>query len=357
MSIAKAHEPPRLVAMVVYPRVCAVDVSAPLEAFGLANFLTGRQLYRPITVSLDGAPVPVAGGFLELVPTCSFDDLPEQIDLMLVAGGPGCFAAAEDTALLDWIQRLEPRCKRLGSVCTGSTVLIGSGVARGHRVATHWLEAMRLKADPETDATLEEDAIFINCGKLWTSAGMLAGVDLALSLIESDHGHQLALDIARFMVVPLRRKSGQSQFSSQLMAAATEDPRIRRVQIHVWENPCADLSLEELSRRAAMSRRSLVRRFKEVTGTTLSLYVEDVRLSTARGLLETSRQSVGSIAVNSGFGTAATLRRVFTRRLGVSPSAYRNSFGVDGDRPEDEVVPGNAIRADLKGVINGKSVW
>ncbi|HAR53581.1 GlxA family transcriptional regulator [Roseovarius nubinhibens] len=342
--------------MLVYPGVSSVDASGPLEPFGLANFLTGRQLYKPVTVSVDGAPVSVAGGFLNIVPSCACEDLPARIDLMLVAGGPGCFAAAEDETLLSWLRRLEPRCARLGSVCTGSTILVASGIADGHRVATHWLEAIRLK-QCQSAVEIEEDAIFVNSGKLWTSAGMLAGIDLTLALIEKDHGRQLALDIARFMVLVLRRISGQTQFSPQLMAEATEDPRIRRVQLFVWENPTADLSVANLAKKAAMSERSLVRLFKKVTNTTLSQYIEDVRLTSARQLLETSQQSVQSVAVNAGFGTAATLRRVFTRRLGVCPSSYRQSFGTDHGAAPPELAVADVVAMDLAGVINGKSAW
>ncbi|TLF47239.1 helix-turn-helix domain-containing protein [Halomonas urmiana] len=343
--------------MLIYPQVASVDVCGPLEPFGLANFLTGRRLYAPVTASVDGGAVAVAGGFLTLQPTCSCADLTERIDLLLVAGGPGCFAAAEDARLLSWIRRLEPRCARMGSVCTGSTVLLASGVTHGHQVATHWLEAMRLNTEASFSARVAADAIFLNSGKFWTSAGMLAGIDLALAVIEADHGRQLAVDIARFMVMVMRRQGGQSQFSSQLMAEATEDPRIRRVQRYIWENPRADLSMARLARWAAMSERSLGRRFKAVTRSTLSRYIEDVHLSLARRLLETSQQSMQAVADHAGFGTTATLRRVFQRRLGVSPSRYRASFGTGNAEADHGIAENAALRMDLESVVNGKSVW
>lgn len=355
-SIAETLGQPRLIAMLIYPRVASIDVTGPLEAFGVANFITGKRLYQPVTVSVDGAPVPVAGGFLDLAPTCSCDALPDQIDFLVVAGGPGCFAAAEDETLLSWIRRLEPRCTRLGSVCTGANVLIASGVADGQRVATHWLHALRMNAKAAR-AQVEPDAIYVNSGKFWTSGGMVAGIDLALALIEQDHGRQLALDVARFMVLVLRRSSGQSQFSSQLMADATEDPRIRSVQHYIWENPHADLSVPQLAKKGALSERSLVRRFKEVTDTTLSRYIEDVRLSTARQLLERSQQTLDSVAANAGFGTAATMRRVFMRRLGATPSTYRRSFGTDRPVWNEAMPVDDFVQMDLTGIINGKSVW
>ncbi|MEI4262447.1 GlxA family transcriptional regulator [Roseovarius sp. D0-M9] len=355
MSSRPVFDHQRRVAMLIYPQVASVDVCGPLEPFGLANFLTGRRLYDPFTVSVDGAPVPVAGGFVRLEPSCSCNDLPDRLDVLLVAGGPGCFAAAEDAVLTTWIRNLEPRCTRIGSVCTGSTVLLASGIANGQRIATHWLEALRLTSNGSGGALVESDAIFVNSGKFWTSAGMLAGIDLALALIEADHGRHLALDIARFMVLVLRRQSGQSQYSPQLMADATEDPKIRRVQLYIWENPTARMSLPELAKLAAMSERSLSRRFKDVTRTSISSYIEDVRLGLARRLLETSNQSIQSVAMNSGFGTAATLRRVFGRRLGVSPGVYKSNFGTDNAELSAGVT--DAIQMDLESVINGKSVW
>lgn len=356
MTTASPPIRPRQVAVLLYPRVASVDVCGPLESFGIANFLTGQRLYHLMTVSIDGAPVPVAGGFLEIKPSRGCADLPDRIDLLLIAGGPGCFAASEDSALLAWIRRLEPRCDRLGSVCTGSTVLLASGVMKGHRVATHWLEARRLETDRTMAEQVEPNAIFVNSGKFWTSAGMLAGIDLSLALIEADFGRQLALDVARFMVLVLRRQSGQSQFSAQLMAEATEDPRIRRVQLHIWEHPGGDHSMRRLADLAAMSERSLIRRFKQVTNGTISRYIEDVRLNLARRLLETSELTIQTVASKSGFGSAATLRRAFERRLAVSPSVYRASFGPDHARTVGDVVQ-DTIRMDLESLVMGKSAW
>ncbi|WP_135507544.1 GlxA family transcriptional regulator [Roseovarius aestuariivivens] len=347
----------RKIAVFVYPNVASVDVCGPLEPFGLANFLTGQRLYKPMTVSVDGASVPVAGGFLKIEPTCGCADLPERVDLLLVAGGPGYMAAAEDNIIQSWLRRLEPRCERMGAICTGATVLHASGVLKGQRIATHWVEAQRLCSDANANVVVEEDSIFVQSGKFWTSAGMLAGVDLALALIEADHGRQLALDIARFMVMVLRRQGGQSQFSTALKAETTEDPRVRRVQLAIYENPDASLSLKILANMAAMSERSLVRRFKELTGKTISSYTEDVRLDLACRLLETSNLSMKSVAAKSGFGTAATMRRVFARRLSTSPSQYKANFGILEGKQSIEKEREDSLKMDLKKVISGKSVW
>ncbi len=350
-------EIPKRVVMLLYPQVASVDVCGPLEPFGLANFLTGRQLYKPATASMDGMPVTVAGGFLKIEPTYDCASLPERIDLLLVAGGPGYVAAARDPRLLAWLRALEPRCVRMGAVCTGSTVLAASGLIAGHRVASHWLEALRL-LEEHRDIEIDADAIFLNSGKYWTSAGMLAGVDLALALIEADHGRQLALDLARFLVLERRRSGGQSQFSAQLRTDFIEDPRIRRVQIHIYEHPEADLSVKVLSRRAAMSERSLLRLFKKITRLTLGSYVQEVRLGHARDLLERTGLDTQAIATRSGLGSATNLRRVFQRRLGVSPSSYRQSFGARRSPTQPPpALRDQGLGMDLAHVTSGKAVW
>lgn len=311
--------------MVLYPMVATVDVAGPLDAFALANFLSCKPLYAPTTVSADGGAVPVAGDFLRLQPTCGWADLPERIDTVLVAGGPGSSGAAGDSDLLAWLIKVEPRCTRMGAICTGSTVLSATGLMKERVVATHWHEARRLKQEgDEIRSDIDADATFINSGKFWTSAGMLAGIDMALAMIESDQGRQLTLEIARFLVMPQRRNGGQSQFSAHLAAEFSDDARVRRVQRHVLENPEKSLSLSLLTRLAGMSERSLRRRFKDITGSTIFRYIEDVRLAHARDLLERTEQSIEAVARTSGFGTATTLRRTFNRRLGVTPSAYRN---------------------------------
>lgn len=354
MTAKEATPGTRLVAVLVYPQVASVDVAGPLEAFGLANFLTGRALYRPVTVSTDGGAVSVAGDFLRIEPTCGCADLDGRIDILLVAGGPGYLAASEDRELIAWLRALEPRCARMGAVCTGSTVLLAAGVMNGHRIATHWLEAIRLSQDEAIRPQVDPDAIYVNVGKFWTSAGIMAGIDLALALIEADHGRQLALDIARFMVLVLRRQGGQSQFSAQLLAETTEDPRIRRVQRHIWENPAGDHSVAGLADRAAMSTRSLARRFKDATGSTLGRYIEDVRLSRARELLETTDLPVQTIAAKAGFGTASSMRRIFQRRLKVAPQTYRESFGEEAGRAHDRQAAPDALRMDMQRMTGGK---
>lgn len=229
-------------------------------------------------------------------------------------------------------------CASLRHADTGASILvtfeesqIGRGAGQGYRYGEVAMIGTRLEHETrEARAEVDADAIFINSGKFWTSAGMLAGIDMALAMIETDHGRQLALQIARFLVLPQRRSGGQSQFSAHLSAKFSDDARVRHVQRHILENPQRPLSISLLKRMAGMSERSLRRHFKERTGRNVFRYVEDVRLALACDLLERTQHPVDTVATRSGFGTATTLRRVFARRLGVTPSVYRDA--PDRDR-------------------------
>lgn len=317
--------PPHRVVMVLYPQVAASDVTGPMEVFGLANFLSGKPHYELLTVTGDGKPVLVAGSYGALSPTHRFETLPTPVGTLLVAGGPTAQAAAADRHLLDWLRRIEPHCQRLGSVCTGAYILAGSGLTRGQLLATHWHEAAELaRLHPAT--TVVADAIFVESGKLWSSAGMSTGVDLALAMIGRDHGRTLAMDVARYLVLHLERSGGQSQFSMHVEAQLADTPKVKRVQQHIIDRPAADLRIEVLARLAAMSTRSLLRHFRESTGQTVGAFVADVRLRHACMLIEKGDKGLKEIAALSGLGTAANMRKVFVRRLGIAPALYRERF-------------------------------
>jgi transcriptional regulator GlxA family with amidase domain len=213
------------------------------------------------------------------------------------------------------------------SVCTGAFLLAEAGVLDGRRATTHWSECATL-ADRYPQIAVEPDPIYVRDGKVYTSAGVTAGMDLALGLIEEDHGAQVALRTARSLVLFVRRPGGQSQFSAQLTAAPARREPLRDVQAHIAEHPAADLSVPALAARAHMSERNFARAFRAETGMTPAAYVEAARVERARRELETTDLPVQAVAAQCGFGTVETMRRAFARRLGVNPAAYRARFAA-----------------------------
>jgi transcriptional regulator GlxA family with amidase domain len=224
---------------------------------------------------------------------------------------------------------MEPRTRRFGSVCTGAFVLAAAGLLDGRRVATHWHHTKELAAFRPA-VTVDEDAIFVKDGHLYTSAGVTAGIDLALALVEEDHGRDVALGVARELVVFARRPGGQTQFSVHLAAQAAEPGGIGDVQRWALDHPSADLSVESCARRAGMSARHFARVFAREVGATPAAWIEAVRIERARALLEETARGVDDVASRCGFGTSETMRRAFVRRLGVAPTAYRERFRRHG---------------------------
>jgi len=314
---------PRRVAMLIYPGVAPLDVTGPLQVFGIANFLRKQKLYDVLTIAPDGAAVPTAVGF-SFLPACAMAALPLPVDTLLVSGGGGPDGGCEPI-ILDWLRQAAPQTRRFGSICTGAFALGAAGLIAGKRVTTHWAFGTEL-AQRHPTAKVDIDAIFIRDGNLYTTAGISAGIDLALALVEEDHGRDFALAIARYLVLFLKRSGGQAQFSTQLRAQFSSIPAIQKVQQWCHDNLRGDLRVSALARRAAMSERNFIRLFHEDTGQTPAEFVESARLQVACRLLEENTLSVKEIAERCGLGSAATLRRIFMRRLGVSPLQYRDKF-------------------------------
>lgn len=313
------------VAVVFFPGLAPVDIAGPMEAFALANHLSGKEFYLQMTASEDGAPVTAAGGYMDFSPTHSFETLPKPLGTLLIPGRSSPDAVWEDKALLGWLRDVEPQCDRVASVCNGAYTLCASGLAEGHTVATHWANADDL-ACRYPDTRIEADSLFVTSGKIWSSAGMTAGIDLALAMIESDLGHAVAMDVARYMVVHLRRAGGQSQFSMHLKAQFSGTPVIQRIQHLILDHPDSKLSIERLAELAAMSPRNFLRLFKAETGIAVGAFISDVRLRHACRLLEGTGKSLGEIAGLSGLGSDANMRKVFKKNLGVTPIGYRRAF-------------------------------
>lgn len=311
----------RSVLVVLFDGVQSLDVTGPMEVFAGASKFPGVR-YELRTASLDGAPVRTSCG-LTLVPDGSLAGAPAP-DTLLVPGGPG--TRAPDPALVDWLRVHGPLPERLVSVCSGALLLAAAGQLDGHRVTTHWNVCDTLaRAHPAV--RVDPEPIFVRDGRIATSAGVTAGIDLALALVEEDHGRDVALTIARHLVVFLRRPGGQSQFSAQLKAQTARREPLREVQHWITEHPGADLSVDALAARARLSPRHFARAFHAETGTTPGRYVDRVRLEHARRLLEDTADGVAGIARSCGYGTPEAMRRAFVKALGTGPAEYRRRFG------------------------------
>jgi transcriptional regulator GlxA family with amidase domain len=326
---------PRTIAIVAFDQCQPLDVVGPFEVFAAARELQqqrgGRDHgYALLLVSPSGKPVVSASG-LSLGMDSSLGRLASArgpaFHTLMVAGGDGARSAAEDPKVTRAIARAAARAERIASVCTGAFVLAAAGLLAGKRATTHWARCESLaRACPE--AVVERDPIYVRDGELWTSAGVTAGIDLALAMVEEDLGHELAALVARWLVVFVRRAGGQSQFSAQLAVQSAERDSIRELMAWVLDHPDASLSVPELARRARLSVRHFSRLFRSETGVSPAAYVEQVRVETARRLLETTNGSVERVAGLAGFGTPEALRRAFQRRVQLSPSEYRARFGA-----------------------------
>lgn len=317
----------RRTVFVVYPGITALDLVGPHEVLAASG---GYDL--EIAAAAAG-PVRTARG-----PACVADralsSVRGPIDTLVVVGGEGARAAAGDPALVAWVARAAARSRRVTSVCTGAFVLAAAGLLDGRRATTHWSSCAALaRHHPTVD--VDAEPIYVRDGNVWTSAGVSAGIDLALALVADDLGRDVALRVARQLVVFVRRPGGQAQFSAQLAHQASEREPIRELQDWISEHPDDDCSVARLAARAAMSPRHFARVFRAETGVTPAQYVERVRVECAQRLLETTGLPVEDVAVAAGFGTVETLRRAFARRVGASPRDYRDRFRapVRGETP------------------------
>ncbi len=242
---------------------------------------------------------------------------------LLVPGGAGAMSASGDVA--GWLRQHAPAAQRIASVCTGAFLLAQAGLLAGRRATTHWAYAGALKRQ-FPDVIVDPEPIYVRDGNIVTSAGVTAGIDLALALVEEDAGREAALAVARHLVVFLRRPGGQAQFSAQLRAQVAQREPLREVQQWIAERPAADLSVERLAARAGLSPRHFARSFTAETGVSPGQYVDRVRLEAARRGLEETGDGIEQIARSCGYGTPEAMRRAFIRALGVSPASYRQRF-------------------------------
>jgi transcriptional regulator GlxA family with amidase domain len=317
----------RTVLIVLFDGVQSLDVTGPLEVFNAANrWCAEREPAAPgyaiTTASLDGAAVRTTSG-LGLLPDADLAAVRDAPYLLVVPGGEG--ARRRDPDLVAWLREHARAAAKLASVCTGAFLLAEAGLLAGRTVTTHWERCADLAAQ-YPDLTVDPDPIFIKDGDLATSAGVTAGIDLALALVEDDLGRDAALAVARGLVVFLRRPGSQSQFSAQLSAQMAERQPLREVQQWIAEHPAADLSVETLAERASLSPRQFARAFAAETGLPPGRYVDLARLEAARRHLEDTAAGVEQAARACGYGTPEAMRRAFVRALGVSPAEYRRRF-------------------------------
>ncbi|GAA1087730.1 GlxA family transcriptional regulator [Nocardiopsis composta] len=316
----------RTVVVPLFEGVQSLDVTGPAEVFSgadvfLAACRAGAPGYRVVTASPGGAAVRCSSG-LRLLPEAALEEVGPG-DTLVVPGGPG--TRVPDERVVAWLREEASGARRVASVCSGAFLLAEAGLLAGRRATTHWdLCADLARRFP--DVRVEPDPIFVRDGAVSTSAGVTAGIDLALALVEEDAGREPAAMVARYLVMYLRRPGGQAQFSAVLAAQEARRPPVRELQHWIAANPGADLSVEALAGRAGLSPRQFARVFAEEVGVTPGRFVEGVRLEAARRLLEETGEGVVAVARACGYGTAEALRRAFVRRLGCSPAQYRERF-------------------------------
>jgi transcriptional regulator GlxA family with amidase domain len=313
---------PRRIVLVSFPGVLGLDLVGPAEVFSTAGQIRPGS-YTVETVSTSGSHSTSSG--LGLMPSSPLPRRASGIDTVIVPGGVGVAAAEEDPELVEWLRDAAAGTRRIASVCTGAFLLARAGLLDGRRATTHWSSCPTLERRyPGVEVV--GDPIFVRDGDVYTSAGVTAGMDLALALVEEDLGPEVALEVARWHVMFVRRPGGQSQFSASLEGQLADPGPLRELQGWIADNLDADLTVPALAARAHMSERNFARVFQREVGTTPARYVEGLRLERARMALSEGTQPVAAVARRCGFGTAATMRRAFERRFRVRPSDYRARF-------------------------------
>jgi transcriptional regulator GlxA family with amidase domain len=314
---------PLLIAIPIFPRLQSLDAIGPGQVFGSANQMLGREAYRVRIVASAAGAVATTAGFA-LFADSAKAVAPRSVDTLIVPGGDdqGIRDALADKTLRAWIADTAKHARRACSVCSGAFLFAATGMLAGKRVATHWSATNELQKN-FPDLEVDPEAIYINEGKCWTSAGVTTGIDMALALVEEDHGRDVAMAVARQLVVYMRRPGHQTQFSTTLVAQSTKDNRLADLASWAERNIDKPLDVETLAERAHMSLRSFHRHCQAELGVSPAKFVEGLRLDAARRLLETRSFDLAQVAARSGFSGSDHLIRAFERRFGVTPGVYR----------------------------------
>ncbi len=314
----------RRVVVLAFDGVQSLDVTGPVEVFDVAARHRVTPSYRVEVVAPTAAPVTTTSG-ISINPARALADGRDAVDTFVVAGGEGVHERLKDADLVAQVRRVARRSRRVASVCSGAFLLAEAGLLDGRQVTTHWGRCRQL-AREYPSLRVQPDPIFVCDGNFYTSAGVTAGIDLCLALVEADHGRDLALSVARQLVVFLKRPGGQAQFSSHLSTQVADRDALADVQSWIADHLEEDLAVPRLAARAAMSPRHFARVFRSETGVTPARFVEQARVEHARTRLEESSAGIEEIARACGFGTPETMRRAFLRSLWVGPSEYRQRF-------------------------------
>jgi transcriptional regulator GlxA family with amidase domain len=323
---------PLRIEIVAFAGVQLLDVAGPLQVFASTNdwarATDRRPPYEPVVVA-PVSPLTCSAG-LDLVAS-SLPSAHTPVDTLLVAGGEAVHTAAREKRLVRWIAARAARARRVGSICSGAFLLAAAGLLDGRRATTHWMVCDNL-ARRFPAVRVENDPIFVRDGRVWTSAGVTAGIDMALALVQEDLGHPAAIAVARDLVVFLKRPGGQAQFSATL---ALQHRGGEFDRLHSWMagHLANDLSISALAARAAMSERSFIRRYRAATGLTPAHAVERMRVEAAQQLLTTTRMPIKRVAQRCGFGSDETFRRSFARQAGTTPNEYRARFAGVSESP------------------------
>jgi transcriptional regulator GlxA family with amidase domain len=317
----------KTIAILAMPGVQLLDVSGPLDAFAEANVQAGREAYRLMVVGCQPGNIVSSSGVRLAPDHVVGKDADCAIDTLLVAGCPNATEIVPDPVVLKWLRRIASKARRFGSVCSGAFLLAAAGLLDGRRVTTHWAVARALaEAYPEVE--VDEDAIHVRDGQLRTAAGVTAGLDLAISLIEEDLGREIAQQVASQLVMFFKRPGGQLQFSRKGEAAPVGRSALQEIQRWVAANPASDHSVATLAKRMDVSPRHFARMFRTEVGMTPAAWVEVARVEAARRLLEDGHEMPKQVAAHCGFADADVLRRAFMRRVGITPAEYRRRHGV-----------------------------
>jgi len=319
--------------VLTFEGVQLLDVAGPVQTFASANEIAkeaGGAPYRVVVASREGGPLYSSAGLPLLTQPAAAATRKAIIDTLIIPGGPGVHAALKDAWTRAWVRRQLSTARRIASVCTGAFLLAETGILDGQRATTHWKWCDRLQ-QLYPEVVVDPDPIYLTDGRIWTSAGVTAGIDLSLALIEEDLGRKLAMRVARHLVVFLNRPGGQSQFSAPLEAqavAADGNAPNRFAPLHGWiaDNLTGDLRVERLAEQAGMSPRTFARVYTAKMGTTPARMVERIRIEAVRRILEETDMPIKRIASTCGFGHEERLRRAFARQIGTTPAEYRQRF-------------------------------